>query len=153
VSPSKENRFVAVAEVVVAVVGQEEDSAVSVEDSMTVMKWAVNMATLESLVAAQKDTGMQTWTVTGKKQGMGMMLELTWLVAVGSAVAVRSWAKGHIDMVERASSVPKNDPNAEDVVTLDDYENIGVDRRGGRNPPCSSRLQTGGCWCPKVLVY
>lgn len=38
VSPSKENRFVAVAGVVVAVVGQEEDSAVLVEDSMTVMK-------------------------------------------------------------------------------------------------------------------
>lgn len=60
-----------------------------------------------------------------------MMLELTWLVAVGPVVAVRSWAKGHIDMVERASNVPKNDPNVEDVVTLDDYENIGVDRRGG----------------------
>lgn len=60
-----------------------------------------------------------------------MMLELTWLVAVGPVAAVRSWAKGHIDMVERASSVPKNDPNVEDAVTLDDYENIGVDRRGG----------------------
>jgi len=38
VNPSKENRFVAVAEVVVAVAGQEEDSAVLVEDSMMVTK-------------------------------------------------------------------------------------------------------------------
>jgi len=114
------------------------------------------MVTLESLAAAvavQKDTGMQTWTVTGKKWGMGMRLELTWPVVVGPVVAVRSWAKGHIDTVERASSVPKNDPNVEDVVTLDDYENIEVDRRGGRVPPCSSRLQTGAAGVLRSWVY